>query len=318
MKEFENAMRMAINAAEKFAGATAPNPPVGAIALDKSGKVLLGAAHQKAGLPHAEAKVLELAAKLGKLSNIHTLVVTLEPCNHHGKTPPCVDAILKNKNIRRVVIGSRDPNPKVAGGGLEALKKAGIEVVEGVLEDECDFLIRSFSKHSFTGRPYVTIKSALDVNGSMIPPAGAKTFTSKPSLIFAHELRKRADAIWTGSGTVLADKPEFTVRWVPDHEGKKRFLILSDRRKRVPQSWLDRAKENGFNVHQADSFEEGLDFLGKAGVLEVLVEAGPTLRDAWLKSGLWDEHVVISQGNENEDDSINIHFQEDEECSQEL
>jgi diaminohydroxyphosphoribosylaminopyrimidine deaminase/5-amino-6-(5-phosphoribosylamino)uracil reductase len=148
----------------------------------------------------------------------------------------------------------------------------------------------------------------------MIPPAGRKTFTSKPSLIFAHELRKRADAIWTGSGTVLADNPELTVRWVPDHPGKKRQLVLSDRRRRIDDAWLRRARENGFaEPIFADNFESGLAFLAERGVLEVLVEAGPTLRDKWLESGLWDESVVILQGEGDADDEIDIQFRDEGE-----
>jgi diaminohydroxyphosphoribosylaminopyrimidine deaminase/5-amino-6-(5-phosphoribosylamino)uracil reductase len=307
-KAYENAMRMAINAAEQFIGTTAPNPPVGAIALDKNGKVVLGAAHQKAGASHAEAKLLELAEKLGKLPQIETLVVTLEPCNHQGRTPPCTEAVLRHKSIRRVVIGCLDPNPAVAGGGAERLRKAGLEVITGVLENECQFLIRAFAKWATTQRPYVVIKAAFTREGSMIPPLGEKTFTSKPSLIFAHELRKHSDAIWTGSGTVLADSPEFTVRWVPDHPGKKRILMLSDRRERIEKTWLEKAKKNGFEPHYASSLEEGLEYLGKKGVLQVLVEAGPSLRDAWLASGLWDESVVIQQGTE--DDDITVEFRD--------
>ncbi|RZA05504.1 MAG: bifunctional diaminohydroxyphosphoribosylaminopyrimidine deaminase/5-amino-6-(5-phosphoribosylamino)uracil reductase RibD [Proteobacteria bacterium] len=311
-KQYEAAMRMAINAAEKFVGATSPNPPVGCIALDKAGKVLLGAAHQKAGTAHAEAAVLNLAQKLGKAEAIHTLVVTLEPCNHRGRTPPCVEAILKQKNIRRVVIGCRDPNPEVAGGGVEALRKAGLEVIESVLEQECKFLIRAFAKFVQTKRPYVTLKAAFTRHGSMVPPAGQKTFTSDASLLFAHELRKRADALWTGSSTVIADNPEFTVRWVPDHPGKKRILVLSDRRRRVSQEWIKKAQGNGFTVHLAPTLDEGLDYLGKQGVLEVLVETGPELREAWLQSGLWDESVVITQGqaDDDEDEDVRIEFRD--------
>lgn len=307
MQKYEQAMRMAINAAEQFLGNTAPNPPVGAIALDKQGKVLLGAGHQQAGGPHAEAKVLELAGKLGKLAAIETLVVTLEPCNHQGRTPPCTDAILRNKQIRRVVIGCRDPNASVKGGGAERLREAGIEVIESVLENECRFLIRAFAKKMRTGHPYVTLKAAFTNKGSMIPPQGQKTFTSPASLVFAHELRKRSDAIWTGSGTVLADLPELNVRNVADHPGRKRFLVLSDRRRQIPPGWLARAEKNDFVPHFADSFEAGLDFLGKNGALEVLVEAGPALRQAWLESGLWDESVVITQGKDDEDD-VEVEF----------
>lgn len=309
MKAYENAMRMAINAAEQFLGATAPNPPVGAIALDKQGKVILGAGHPKAGSPHAEAKVLEMAEKLGKVGQIETLVVTLEPCNHKGRTPPCTEAILRHKNIRRIVVGTRDPNPGVAGGGIDRLRKAGIEVIEGVLEDDCQFLIRAFTKAMTEKKPYVVLKAAFDTAGSMIPPPGQKTFTSKASLYFSHEMRKQSDAIWTGSGTVLNDNPEFTVRWLPDHPGKERLLVLSDRRRRIPASWLKKAEANHFRIHFADSIESGLDFLGKNGALQVLVEAGPTLRDAWLASGLWDESVVISQGV-GDDDDVKVEFKE--------
>lgn len=308
VKVYEPAMKLALNAAEQFVGATAPNPPVGCIALDKDGKVLLGAAHQKAGTAHAEAKVLELAEKLGKLSQVHTLVVTLEPCNHRGRTPPCTEAILRHRHIKRVVFGAADPNPQVNGGGAARLREAGLEVVGGVLEAEAAFLIRAFTKWSRERLPWVTVKAAFTPAGSMIPPTGQKTFTSKPSLIFAHGLRKRADALWTGSGTVLADDPEFTVRWLPDHPGKNRWLLLSDRRRQVPQRWLDKAKQNGFFVHQAEDFAEGLAFLGKKEVLEVLVEAGPTLRQAWLESGLWDESVVINQGAGDADDELEVTF----------
>jgi diaminohydroxyphosphoribosylaminopyrimidine deaminase / 5-amino-6-(5-phosphoribosylamino)uracil reductase len=305
---YENAMRKAIQAAEEFVGATAPNPPVGAAALDRMGELLLSAAHQRAGTAHAEARLLSEAAERGLLEKIETLVVTLEPCNHHGRTPPCSEAILKHKNIRRVVIGCMDPNPSVSGGGASRLRQAGVEVITGVLEAECKRLIAPFTKWATRKRPYVLIKAAFTPEGSMIPPLGSKTFTSDASLNFAHELRKKSDAIWTGSGTVFNDNPEFTVRRVIDHPEKKRFLVLSDRRRRVPSRWLDRALQNGFEIHFASSFEEGLDYLGKKGVLQVLVEAGPALRDAWLASGLWDESVVIQQGTNSEVDDITVKF----------
>lgn len=302
-------MRMAINAAEQFLGATAPNPPVGAIALDKNGEVLLGAGHQGAGFPHAEAKVLDLAAKLGKIKEIYTLVITLEPCNHQGRTPACTEGILKHKNIRRVVFGCKDPNPKVKGGGAARLKDAGIEVIEGVLEQECKFLARGFFQLSQHKKPWVILKQAIDEKGSMLPPPGQKTFTSSASLFYAHELRKKSDAIWTGSGTILADDPEFTVRLLPDHPGKKRHLLISDRRRRVPEAWLKKATANGFLPFFPSTFEEGLNYLGEKGALQVLVEAGPELHNAWQMSGLWNESVVIKKDKE---DSIDIQFHEEE------
>ena len=111
---------------------------------------------------------------------------------------------------------------------------------------------------------------------------------------------------------MLADNPELTVRWVPDHPEKKRFLLVSDRRGRVGRDWQDKARKNGFTLHSPSSLEEGLDYLGKNGVLQVLIEAGPTLRDAWLQSGLWDESVVILQGEGDADDEIDIQFREGE------
>ena len=270
VKNFDNAMQMALNAAEQFLGATAPNPPVGCIALDKNGKVLLGAGHRKAGEPHAEASVLQLAKKLGVLQEIETLVVTLEPCNHHGRTPPCTEAILANKNIRRVVFGAKDPNPNVKGSGEDVLRGKGVEVISGVLKQDCEMLIRAFAKWSRTGTPYITVKTVHQADGSMIPPKGEKTFSRPESLVLAHELRKRADAILTGSGTVIADNPEFTVRHIPDHPGKKRWLLVADRRGRIDPSWLRSAEAKGFQVRSTGRWEEELKVLGKQGVLELL------------------------------------------------
>ena len=303
-------MRMAINAAEQFVGATSPNPPVGAVALDAKGKIILGAGHARAGEAHAEAKLLQLAEQMGKITEIETIVVTLEPCNHQGKTGPCTAAILKHKNIRRVVYGALDPNPSVAGGGAEFLKKAGLEVIGPCLEEECQFLIRGFAKNVLEGQPWVTMKAVFDEKNSMIPPTGAKTFSSPEALTFAHELRKRADAIWTGSGTILADNPEFTVRHIPDHPKRKpRYLVISDRRGRVLDSYKKAAEQRGFELLFPASLEEGLEILGKKGVLEVLVEGGPMLRQAFLESGLWDEDVVIKKNSTEEE--IEVRFREE-------
>ncbi|MCC7441266.1 MAG: RibD family protein, partial [Bdellovibrionales bacterium] len=125
-----------------------------------------------------------------------------------------------------------------------------------------------------------------------------KTFSSEESLIQAHALRRRADAILTGSGTVLADDPSFTVRKVPDHAERARWLIVLDRRRRVPEQWMDRAAARGLKARRAGSLEEALDFLGSEGCLEVLVEAGPELTRSVIESGLWDEDVVIRAGAE--------------------
>jgi diaminohydroxyphosphoribosylaminopyrimidine deaminase/5-amino-6-(5-phosphoribosylamino)uracil reductase len=288
-------MALALAAAERFAGATSPNPPVGAVGLDERGEVLSIQAHERAGTAHAEARVIEDCRARGTLARLHTLVVTLEPCNHQGRTPACTEAILAT-SVRRVIYGARDPNPRVAGGGAARLAATGIEVSQEVEhEAACAELIRAFAHHCRTGRPWITVKVARDERGSMIPPAGLKTFTSPGSLKFAHELRRRADALITGSGTVLADSPLFTVRRVPDFPGKTRWLIILDRRGRVPDSFVRDAEGRGFRVRREADLAASVRWLGEQGVQEVLVEAGPTLSGAILESGIWDESVVISR-----------------------
>ena len=293
------ALEAALQEASRFVGATSPNPPVGAAGVNAAGLILSVKAHERAGTAHAEARVIADLGERGILDQLHTLVVTLEPCNHLGRTPPCTEAILKSPT-RRVVFGVPDPNPRVAGGGEKRLIAAGIEVVK-LNDPACAELLAPFSKWVRTGIPFVTVKRAISsgsiakrASGSMIPPAGQKTFTSPDSLRFAHELRRRADAILTGSGTWLADSPLFTVRHVPDHPGKTRWLVVLDRRKRIPEESLKIAENRGFRIHQAASFEEALHRLGQLGVLEVLIEAGPLLSDSVLQSGFWDRDVVIT------------------------
>jgi diaminohydroxyphosphoribosylaminopyrimidine deaminase/5-amino-6-(5-phosphoribosylamino)uracil reductase len=298
------AFRLALGCAEAFVGATAPNPPVGCAVLDAAGQVLACGAHARAGQAHAEAAALDACRRAGTFGRIHTLVVTLEPCNHTGRTPPCVDAILASP-ARAVWFGVRDPNAEVLGGGADRLSAAGLEV--GALDalphpDTADLaraarrLIAPFRLWKQTGRPWLTVKQALDADGGMIPPPGRKTFTSQASLALAHRLRRRADAIITGSGCVLADDPAFTVRHVPDHFGKRRTLAILDRRGRVPAGYVEAARERGFEVLIRDDLADLLRELGTAGVMEALVEAGPTLLASVLEADLWDEHIVIHQG----------------------
>lgn len=201
-----------------------------------------------------------------------------------------------------------DPNPYVAGGGAKRLEENGIEVIRGVCQKECDALIRSFTKFVKTKTPYVTIKTAYQANGSMIPPSGKKTFTQESSLRIAHELRKRADAIWVASGTVLHDLPKLNVRNVPDFPSKKRYLILSDRRNRIPQQWIQEREEAGFQIFKPNSLREGLDFLTKNSCLEVLVEPGPTFLEAWRKESLWDEIVVVQRQSQGQQDKVKIQY----------
>ncbi len=293
------AMKLALSEAQKYEGATAPNPPVGCVLLDKDGTVLSVAAHQKAGTLHAEALAIK---NCDEQKRIHTVVVTLEPCNHTGRTGPCTEAILST-SAKNVWIGMADPNPHVAGGGADRLRQAGLNVQflnktdAPKLKSDLQRLIAPFTKRTLHGLPWVTIKQAVDAQGSMIPPAGQKTFTSKSSLILAHQLRRRADAIITGSGTVLADDPHFTVRLVEDFSDKKRHLVLFDRTRHIPQSYLDAAITRGFKILFADDLLQALKHLAEQGTIEVLVEAGPLLTQSFLESNLWDEHVLITKGD---------------------
>ncbi|MDB5473908.1 MAG: ribD [Devosia sp.] len=299
------AFRHALEAAAEYEGATAPNPPVGCVLLDIDGNEIAVAAHRKAGELHAEAAAIALAHQAGVVERIHTLIVTLEPCNHTGRTPPCTEAIMKTP-AREVWIGVKDHNSSVVGHGTEKLRAAGLTVRfwdelahpdAPMLEAAAKRLIAPFAKVSRYGLPWLTIKQALTGLGSMIPPAGQKTFTSPSSLVLAHRLRKRADAIVTGSGTILADLPEFTVRHVTDFPGKRRELIILDRRGRVPSTYLDAAARRGFEVVIEQSLDAALQRLGTAGALEVLLEAGPTLTGAVLATGLWNEHYLIQQAD---------------------
>lgn len=299
-----DAFARALAAAGAHVGATAPNPPVGCVLLDAEGGILAVEAHRRAGEAHAEAAAIAAARAAGTAGRIHTVVATLEPCNHTGLTPPCVAAIVGTP-AQAVWIGVADPNPRVAGGGAAALAAYGLDVrfiadlddpAAPRLAAAAERLIAPFAKRVTTGRPFVTVKQALDEAGSMIPPPGAKTFTSEASLTFAHALRKRADAILTGSGTVIADDPAFTVRHVADFAGKRRALVIADRRGRVDPAYVARATARGFDVRITADVEAALERLGAEGALEVLVEAGPTLTHFVLAAGLCDEHVVIRRG----------------------
>ncbi|MCM0606117.1 MAG: bifunctional diaminohydroxyphosphoribosylaminopyrimidine deaminase/5-amino-6-(5-phosphoribosylamino)uracil reductase RibD [Xanthomonadaceae bacterium] len=308
------AMNAAVECARQYVGATSPNPAVGAAALDHEGEIIAVAAHKHAGKLHAERELIELLTEMGRLSDCVTMVVTLEPCSHHGKTPPCADALEEQTQIKRVIYGQKDCNPLVGGKGHAKLVEAGKEVVcyeESPARDleVLESVVRlnaPFFHWVRTGLPFVIVKVALNREGSMIPAAGQKTFTSNDSLVIAHILRRESGAIITGSGTVLADQPEFTVRHVPDHEdAPSRELVVLDRRGRVPDP----------KYRVGHDYLTELKRLGKQGVTQVLVEAGVSLTQAVFALGIWNESVIIRQAIINgEPDQIeiktNVCFQE--------
>ena len=294
--------RSAIDAAVEFIGATAPNPPVGCAILDASGTVLMTAAHQRAGQPHAEALALRRLDEAGLSWRAATLLVTLEPCNHRGRTGPCTEAILASP-VRSVWIGSIDPNPHVSGHGAERLRAAGCTVQRlagrtgagaAALARECDALIVPFRRWADTGRPWVSVKQALDAADGMIPPPGAKTFTTPASLRLAHRLRRCTDAIVTGTGTLRADRPGFTVRHLPDHPDRRRLLAVLGRAEHLPDGYARLAAENGLDLRMVASPDRLLPLLAEAGVLWAMVEAGPRVLRSLRDAGLWDDWLTIT------------------------
>jgi diaminohydroxyphosphoribosylaminopyrimidine deaminase/5-amino-6-(5-phosphoribosylamino)uracil reductase len=219
-------MRRAIALGEK--GDPSPNPHVGSLVASADGQVLGEGFHQATGLDHGEVAALKSA---GDAARGQVLYVSLEPCNHHGRTAPCVDAILA-AGIKRVVIGCRDPNPRVEGGGIERLRTAGVEVVEGVLETEAQALIKGWSKFITSGLSYLTLKLAISLDGRIATRTGAsKWITGPESRLRVQGLRAAHDAVMVGVNTVLADNPRLTVRDVP---GRSPVRVIVDSKLRIP------------------------------------------------------------------------------------
>ena len=202
-------MRRAIQLALLADGRTSPNPLVGAIVLDSSGNLVGEGFHSGAGSAHAE---IEALAQAGEKSINGTIIVTLEPCCHHGLTPPCTDALIKS-GLRKVVIGMVDPDPRVSGNGILLLKDSGLEVVDGVLKKECEWINREFSFRIRNGRPWGILKWAMSLDGRIGLPNGcSKWITSESARDSVHQIRSKSDAVIVGGGTVRADNPILTSR----------------------------------------------------------------------------------------------------------
>ena len=202
-------MRRALELAALGAGRTSPNPLVGAVVHDGGGALVGAGFHARAGTPHAEVHAL---AQAGERAQGGTLVVTLEPCCHHGRTPPCTEAVVA-AGINRVVVAMADPNPQVAGGGMAQLRAAGIEVITGIGEAEAQALNRAFVHRINSGRPLGILKWAMSLDGRTALPNGASQWISgPPARTWVHGLRARCDAVIVGGGTLRADDPLLTSR----------------------------------------------------------------------------------------------------------
>jgi len=204
-------LRLALQLARKGYGRTSPNPLVGAV-LVRRGKIIGRGWHHGAGLPHAEIEALHDAQKRGHQTKGATLYVTLEPCCTHGRTPPCTEAILA-AGIRRVVVGATDPNPHHAGKGFKILQRAGLEVVHGILSEECSALNEVFNHWIVRRTPFVTVKAAMTLDGKIATASGeSKWITGEKARGYGMKLRRGSDAILVGVNTVLADDPSLTLR----------------------------------------------------------------------------------------------------------
>jgi diaminohydroxyphosphoribosylaminopyrimidine deaminase/5-amino-6-(5-phosphoribosylamino)uracil reductase len=308
-------MARAVALAEGGRGRTSPNPMVGAV-LVRDGRVVGEGFHQAAGRAHAEAAALAAA---GADAAGATCYVTLEPCAHHGRTPPCADALV-TAGVARVVAAMPDPDPRVDGAGLARLRAAGVEVVTGVGAEAAATLNAAYLTHRRLGRPRVTLKAAASLDGKVAAPDGTSQWITGPAArADGHRLRAEADAVLVGAGTALADDPRLTVR-LPGHAGRQPLRVLADATGRVgpgghlfdgeaptlvattpaaPGTAVDAWKAAGAEVLicKQDPGGRGVDLddllraLAARGVLELLVEGGPRLQASLWAAGLADRLV---------------------------
>lgn len=303
-------MQRCIQLAKNGLGTTYPNPLVGSvIVLDDT---IIGEGwHQKAGQPHAEVNAIQSVTGENLLSKA-TIYVNLEPCSHFGKTPPCAHLIIE-KGIKRVVIGSKDPNPKVAGKGIQKLVEAGCEVVEGILADECDQLNKRFFTYHIKKRPYIFLKWA-QTNDPFIAPL--KRDAQKPVWItepkarqLVHKLRAQEQAILVGANTVVADDPSLTTR---DWEGPSPVRIVIDPNLKIEKNshvYNREVKTIFITSHPTESESnlifEPIDFsknvglqicavLAKHQLQSLIVEGGAQTLQTFIDEGLWDEAMVFT------------------------
>jgi diaminohydroxyphosphoribosylaminopyrimidine deaminase/5-amino-6-(5-phosphoribosylamino)uracil reductase len=305
-------MRQAVRLGLRARGRTSPNPLVGCVIV-RDGRVLATGWHKKAGTDHGEAAALR---KLGWRAPRATCYVTLEPHSFHGRTPPCTDRLIE-AGVKRVVIGMKDPNPRVAGNGVKQLKKAGLEVVCGVLEDECRAMNRPYLKWTAEKRPWVTLKAATTLDGRLAARGGdARWVSGELSRLEAHRMRDVSDAILVGANTVRLDDPALTTR-LPSGKGHDPKRVILDGRLTVPPEAkalpgalvvctrdADAARERrlvkrGAEVvrlpgrHGRVDLRALLDELGRREILTLLVEGGGQVHGAFLQAGLADEVALF-------------------------
>jgi diaminohydroxyphosphoribosylaminopyrimidine deaminase/5-amino-6-(5-phosphoribosylamino)uracil reductase len=273
-------MRRALDLAALADYRTSPNPMVGAVVVAPDGRALGEGYHRKPGTPHAEIIAFEEA---GERARGATLYVTLEPCAHHGRTPPCVDAVLR-AGVARVVIAMLDPDTRTRGRSVETLRAAGIKVEVGVEEERALRLNEFYVHHRTFGRPFVSAKFAASLDGRIATHSGdSKWITGPEARAHAHRLRHQHDAILVGVGTVVRDDPELTARFPGARQPLK---VVLDRGGRTPER--ARVRQGRYLIDPGRDLPGLLDRLAAMGVLSLLVEGGATVHGAFFDQGLVD------------------------------
>ncbi|MGD8191339.1 bifunctional diaminohydroxyphosphoribosylaminopyrimidine deaminase/5-amino-6-(5-phosphoribosylamino)uracil reductase RibD [Brevibacillus ginsengisoli] len=299
-------MSMALQLAKGAMGQTSPNPMVGAILVKDQAIVGMGA-HLRAGEAHAEVHAIRMAGEKAKGATIY---VTLEPCSHYGKTPPCAQAILQ-AGIRRVVVATLDPNPLVAGKGVGILSEAGLQVRVGVLEEEARHLNEVFFHFITTRKPFVTVKTASTLDGKIATKTGhSRWITGEQAREEVHRLRLQHDAILVGVNTIIADNPALTTRIQGEGTAKQPIRLIMDSTLRIPftsrvvtdgkaPTWVittrraaaeqcDKLRELGVNVVVMEQEQIGIEpmlkWLGESGITSLLVEGGSAVNGAFLQA----------------------------------
>jgi diaminohydroxyphosphoribosylaminopyrimidine deaminase/5-amino-6-(5-phosphoribosylamino)uracil reductase len=299
-------MAAALSLAARNLGQTWPNPAVGCVIVDAAGHVVGRGFTQRGGRPHAETEALKMAGARAKGG---TAYVTLEPCSHHGKTPPCAEALVAS-GIKRCVAAIEDPDPRVSGRGVARLREASISVESGLMADAARKLNAGFFKRNLEILPLVSLKLATSLDGHVATRAGeSKWITGEAARMFGHRLRANHDAIGVGSGTVLADDPELTCR-IPGLHDRSPVRIIFDRRGRTPSgskllstsqpTWIVTSpgmiKKQIQKPHQVIEINENggpqawlrqsCEALAQLGLTRLLIEGGPTLATAFLAAEL--------------------------------
>ncbi|MEG0471060.1 MAG: bifunctional diaminohydroxyphosphoribosylaminopyrimidine deaminase/5-amino-6-(5-phosphoribosylamino)uracil reductase RibD [Solibacillus sp.] len=315
MKNDQKYMQLALDLAAGARGNTNPNPLVGAVIV-KDGIIVGTGLHRKAGEPHAEVHAFHMA---GEHAIGATLYVTLEPCSHFGKTPPCAN-LVKESGVARVVIAMKDPNPSVAGRGIQLLQDAGIEVEVGLLEQQARRLNERFIHNMVTNRPFVVSKIAMTLDGKIATANGhSQWITGEAARQHVHELRSEMDAILVGVGTILTDNPQLTTR-LTNRISKNPIRIILDSKLQTPLSShvantteaktllvtsleADEKKAKNLSTQGVEiirvgkderglKIEEMLSQLYHRGITDILLEGGGMVNASFLRAGLIDQFIV--------------------------